>query len=241
MSSVLCGFSLSAQSLDDARSIVSEWVEVEKTISEERAEWKDEEALIVDMIALLETEKTNLEEKIEAAEEGASEADKKRQALVEESDEYRAAVGTLSDSIVAMEATVIALHQQFPSPLQEEVSKLYTRIPQGGEETRLSVSQRLQSVIAILSQADKFNGGVQLVSDIQQLDSGQAEVDVLYFGLAGAFFQDREGTYVGVGFPSSEGWVWEETPEKATEIAKVFAVYAGEMQAEFVNLPVKIK
>ncbi len=232
---------LSAQSLDDARSVVSEWVEVEKTISEERADWEAGQAIIKDMIALLETEKASLTEKIKMAEEGLSESDKKREELLEESDEYKAAVEVLGSRIESVEGRVLALHKQFPVPLQEEVSTLFARIPREGEELRLSVSQRLQSVIAILSQADKFNSGVQFVSDIQKLDSGQSEVDILYFGLAGAFFKNREGTYVGIGVPSDEGWVWEETPESGKEISALFAVYAGEVQAEFVTLPVKIK
>lgn len=231
---------LNAQTLDEARNLVSEWVEVEKTISVETADWEAGQTIIKDMIALLETEKASLTEKIQIAEEGLSESDKKREELLNESDEYRAAVDVLGDKIGMVEKRVIALHSQFPVPLQEEVSTLFARIPQEGEEVRLSVSQRLQSVIAILSQADKFNSGVQFVSDIQKLDSGQSEVDVLYFGLAGAFFKDREGAYVGIGFPSSEGWQWEEVPESGDEISKLFSVYAGEMQAEFVKLPVKI-
>ncbi len=232
---------LNAQTLDEARNLVSEWVDVEKTISEERSDWEAGQAIINDMIALLETEKESLTEKIKMAEEGLSESDKKRKVLIEESDEYKAAVEVLGSKIESVEGRVLALHKQFPNPLQEEVSTLFARIPREGEDFRLSVSQRLQSVIAILSQADKFNSGVQLVSDIQKLDSGQSEVDILYFGLAGAFFKNREGTYVGIGVPSDEGWVWEETPESGKEITALFAVYAGEVQAEFVTLPVKIK
>ena len=231
---------LYAQTLDEARNLVSEWVGVEKTISEEKADWQAGQAIVKDMIALLETEKASLMEKIRIAEEGLSESDKKREELLNESDEYRAAVDVLGDKIGMVEKRVIALHSQFPVPLQEEVSTLFARIPREGEEVRLSVSQRLQSVIAVLSQADKFNSGVQFVSDIQKLNSGQSEVDVLYFGLAGAFFKNREGTYVGIGFPSSNGWQWEEVPESGDGIVKLFSVYAGEMQAEFVKLPVKI-
>lgn len=231
---------LSAQSLDEARNLVSEWVGVEKTISEERSDWEAGQTIIKDMIALLETEKASLTDKIKLAEEGLSESDKKREELLQESDEYRAAVDVLGETIGMVEKRVIALHKQFPVPLQEEVSKLFARIPGEGEKVRLSVSQRLQSVIAILSQADKFNSGVQFVSDIQKLDSGQSEVDVIYFGLAGAFFKNREGTYVGIGFPSREGWQWEEVPQSKDEISRLFSVYAGEVQAEFVKLPVKI-
>ncbi len=53
---------------------MSEWVDVEKTISEERADWEAGQAIIKDMIALLETEKESLTEKIKMAEEGLSES-----------------------------------------------------------------------------------------------------------------------------------------------------------------------
>ena len=68
---------LGAQTLDEARNLVSEWVGVEKTISEEKADWEAGQTIIKDMIALLETEKASLTEKIRIAEEGLSESDKK--------------------------------------------------------------------------------------------------------------------------------------------------------------------
>ena len=68
------------QTLDEARNLVSEWVGVEKTISEEKADWEAGQVIIKDMIALLETEKASLMEKIRIAEEGLSESDKSARA-----------------------------------------------------------------------------------------------------------------------------------------------------------------
>ncbi|MDQ8205490.1 DUF3450 family protein [Pelagicoccus sp. SDUM812003] len=230
-----------APDIEQARNLVSEWVEVEKLISEEASSWEAEKEIVADMIALLKQERESLQERIELAKTASSEADKKRAGLVEEREEYIAAMDFLGERIGAVEERIIALHAKFPPPLQEEVSVSFNRIPKSGEKSRLSVSQRLQTIVVVLSQADKFNGGVQLISKIQELESGPAEVDILYFGLGGAFFQDKTGRYAGVGYPSSDGWEWKETPDAAEQIVDLFAVYQGTKQAEFVRLPVTIK
>lgn len=230
-----------AANLDDARNVVGEWVAVEKLLSEESSEWSAEQAILSDMIALLRSEKESLTERIESGTEAMSEADLKRVALVEERAEYIEAMDFLGENIGTLEEKIVTLHKRFPEPLQQEVSISFARIPKPGDNTRLTVSQRLQTIVAILSQADKFNGGVQLVSEIQDVGDGQAEVSILYFGLGGAFFQDDESKYSGIGYPGSDGWVWKQTPENAKQISDLFAVYSGSAEAEFVQLPVTIQ
>lgn len=226
--------------LDDARNVVGEWVAVEKLLSEEQADWKSEEVVIGDMIALLEGEKASLAERIESAGAAMSDADLKRAEFVEERSEYIEAMDFLGGKIELLEERILTVYKRFPDPLKEEISVLYERIPEPSKKTRLSASQRLQTVVAILSQADKFNGGIQLISEIQEVGDGQAEVSILYFGLGGAFFQDEESKYSGVGYPGVDGWEWKQTPEKAEDIAALFAVYSGSTEAEFVGLPVTI-
>lgn len=234
-------FCLGAPDLDEARNLVSEWVGVEKLISEERTNWDAEKDIVADMIALLKQEKESLQERIELAKAATSEADEKRMSLVSEREEYIEAMDFLGGKISGLESKITSLYAKFPPPLQEEVSVSFNRIPESGENSRLSVSQRLQTIVVVLSQADKFNGGVQVISKIQDLQSGPAEVDILYFGLGGAFFQDKSGKYAGVGYPGESEWVWEETPDAAAQIADLFAVYQGTKQAEFIGLPVTIK
>lgn len=230
-----------APDLDEARSLVGEWVAVEKLISQERSDWGAEREIIADMIALLKQEKQTLTERIDLAKAAFSEADVKRSALVAEREEYIEAMTFLGAQVAKLEIRISELHKKFPPPLQEEVSVSYNRIPKPGVDSRLSVSQRLQTIVVLLSQADKFNGGVQVVSKIQDLASGPAEVDILYFGLGGAFFRDKTGQYAGVGYPGTEEWEWKETPESSAAIGDLFDIYQGTAEAEFIRLPVVIK
>jgi len=232
---------LPANEVSEAQSLVSEWVDLQKLISEERSSWETEKEVVSDMISLLAREKKSLLERIELAKTATSDADEKRSSLLEQRDEFIAAMDFLGGQIESLEALVRELHTKFPPPLQEEVSVSYNRMPEPGEKSRLSVSQRLQSVIVILSQADKFNGGIQLVSGRQELEGGSVEVETLYFGLGGAFFKDKAGEYAGVGYPGESGWEWVEKPEAAADIETLLAVYQGSKQAEFVGLPVIIK
>ena len=223
-----------------AREQLREWVDVQKTISAERAAWTAEEAILRDMIALLTTEIDSLEERIEAARAATDTTSAKRTELETARAELMAAMDALEPQVVVFENRIRALYHRLPGPLQQEVTPLYNRLPEDPARSRLGVVERLQAVVGILSQADKFNGGVTLVSELRQVGDRNAEVKTLYFGLAGAFFSDAAGSYTGLGRPGANGWVFEEAPEFAPEIVNLIAVYEGTAEAAFVTLPVTL-
>jgi len=232
---------LVAQSAGEARSTLKEWIQLEKTYSAEKSEWDAESQIIEDQINLLKSEKARLEEKIGEAESAVDKAKSKRSELNSRKEELVAAVDTLKGPLQVLEERIHELYPQLPPPLQEEISKLYARVPKEAENARLSTSERLQAVIGILSQADKFNSGVQKETEIRSIGDRQAEVETLYFGLAGAYFADSQGTYAGIGYPTGNGWEWEEKPDAAARIARLVAVYDGTQEASFTMLPVEIK
>ncbi len=225
--------------IHQSRDILKEWVQAKKLISEEASEWAEERETLQSILFLLETEKESLEAQITEAEEGATQADAQRSELVERREEQKALIAAVAERTDGFEARMLALEKQFPQPLRESVERLVLRIPTDPEKVSLSVPERLQTLIGILDQVDKFNQLVTTVRRVQKLPSGEeAEVTALYFGLGGGYFVDAAGTYAGVLRPGPEGWEAEQVDGLADSVLSAIAQIERTAPAGFVDLPV---
>ncbi|MGF1448364.1 MAG: DUF3450 family protein [Opitutales bacterium] len=233
----------SVEAVKETQQLLSKWVEIESELSREQADWLLEEQIIADRIALLKTEIASLEERIEQSQEEASAAEQQRTELVETRDALRAASNTLGEGVGDLETAVKTLYATFPEPLQQELSKLRAGIPDDPGATNRSISLRLQNVAGILSNADKFNNAINLVTEVKEVGDGRtAEVDTLYYGLAGAWFVDRTAAYAGIGRPGgADGWNWTQANDAGPEIRKAVRTYQNAEEPDFVTLPVEIQ
>ncbi|MGF1483878.1 MAG: DUF3450 family protein [Opitutales bacterium] len=225
--------------LDESRSILKEWVQAKKLISEEASEWAEEKETLESILFLLKTEQEALEAQITEAQESATEADEQRTELVARREEQKALISAIKERTVGFEKRMLALEQQLPPPLRESIAQLMVRVPTDPQKVTLSVPERLQTLIGILDQVDKFNQLVTLERNVQKLPSGEeAEVNALYFGLGGGYFVDTGGTYAGVLRPTQDGWKAEEVDGLAPEVLQAVAKIERTTTAGFVDLPV---
>jgi septal ring factor EnvC (AmiA/AmiB activator) len=232
---------LSAQTPEEVRSGIKEWVQLKKLISEEASDWQVEKAVISDMIQVLEQEEVDLKEKIESNNSILSTADRKRAELEDARKALLEASGKLESRLNTLEGSVRSLYAKFPEPLQEIVDPLVSRIPESDAEDKPALSIRLQSIVGVLSQADKFNAGITLLTELRGGESGTVEVKTLYFGLAGAIYSTVKGDSVGYGVPGDSGWQWQEAPDNKDSIIEAIRVYEGSKEAAFTPIPVKIQ
>ena len=66
--------------------------------------------------------------------------------------------------------------------------------------------------------------------------------DVIYLGLAVAYYSDSEGTVGGIGTPAEGKWSWEERNDLAPAIRDSLLYYNGDIKpAMMVDLPVEIQ
>ena len=229
-----------AGSLAATRDTYKEYIEIRKIIGDESTAWTTQRETLVDMIAVLESEVRELEGKMTALASSATSADQKRAELNGRLETGRATSKAFDDTIAALEGRVRALSARLPDPLTNELKPLLARLPETSGTTRLSYSQRLQSVIGILAQTDKFNADVKYVSAVQDVGGESREVQTLYFGLAAALFTDGAGKYAGYGSPGDAGWQWQTvTGEQAAAVAKAVNVYLSRQSPEFVTVPLK--
>ncbi|HEX9784651.1 MAG TPA: DUF3450 family protein [Opitutaceae bacterium] len=227
--------------LAKTRSALEQWVEFRKLISEEQNNWRVEMETIQESINLIQSELERIDSDLVKMDEGITEADKERSRLNEDNDALKQAASAVGGAIAELEAKILELHEFFPADLKKKIQPLYVRIPKK-ESTRSGTGERLQNVVGILSEVEKFNRTITIVNELQQLPGGEtAQVRTMYLGLGSAYFTNEDGTYGGILTPKKGGWTPTVQPENARTIRNAIGVYEGAVLAEFLPLPVEIK
>ena len=233
---------LSAQNIvSETRSALNKWVETEQLISEERSDWKVEQSILGDTVALLTDELARLEGALEDLDASATAADEERTQLAAEKESLNAASSVVKASIGALEAQTREIVRSLPDPLTERIKPLIRRLPENSNKTALSLGERVQNVVGILSQADKFNATLTETSESREISEGKVvEVRTLYWGLAMAYYVDSSGDYAGIGVPAADGWEWPRIEGAGPAIKALMDVYSGSGDIEFVEVPAQI-
>jgi chromosome segregation ATPase len=228
--------------LDSTRSVLEEWVETRQIISEEKSDWKLERSILNDTVELLSSEKARLDQALEELEESATAADEDRTELAEEKEKLVTATAVVESNIEGLEMQMKEIVKTLPEPLVDTIKPLIRRLPEDPANTSLALGERVQNIVGILSQTDKFNTTITQTSESREISDGKiVEVRTLYLGLAAAFYVDASGEYAGVGHPTADGWEWPRIDGAGAEIKRLIDVYEGTEDIEFVNVPASIK
>lgn len=227
----------------EARNAFAEWARVKSQVAQEKSDWARERALLADTLATARAETEALEKRISEIKSSSTQADTRRAELTAAIDEARGSSDALAQVISGAEAEIRSLLPVLPAPLTAELQPLLARLPADGKAARLPISQRLQTIAALLAQIEKFSTGLSLMSEIRTLADGQArEVKTLYFGLGAAFFSDASGTISGYGSAGPTGWDWKTAEgDTALRISRAIAIHENTQPPAFVALPVEIK
>jgi hypothetical protein len=242
LSCSLIPFGLPAQSnLTETRDVLDKWVETQQIISEEKADWRTERSILSDTVTLLSNEIERLDKALEDLEASATAADEDRSELAAEKETLATAVSVVESNIAGLENQLKRILPALPAPLVNKIKPLIRRLPDDSNDTQLSIGERVQNIVGILSQADKFNTTLTATSESLELDSGKVvEVRTLYWGLAMAYYVDASGEYAGIGFPGADGWEWPQIEGKGAEINRLLDVYEGSGEIQFVEVPARI-
>jgi len=235
--------SLCAQNpIENTRNTLEQWVETQQILSEEKSDWKLEKAILEDTEKLLNNELERLNAALEELDASATAADEERTTLAAEKETLSEASSVVEANIGALETQIKAIIKTFPEPLVDKIKPLIRRLPEDPNDTKLTLGERVQNIVGILSQADKFNGTITQTSESREVGDGRVvEVRTIYWGLGGAFYVDAAGDYAGVGFPGDNGWEWPEVAGSGEQIKRLLDVYEGSEEIQFVPVPARIK
>jgi hypothetical protein len=242
LSSVATMAQTSNAQLEEIRANIDKWVETRQLLAKSRSEWASDKETLLQSISLIEKEVQLIDERIAQTQETASQADRDRLLLVDENERLSKSSAAVQAVLVDMERQSTNLAAGLPLPLQERILPLLKRIPNHPAQSRLSISERMQSIVGILSEVDKFNNAISVFPELRKNSAGaDIQVKTLYVGLGAAYFADKNGDYGGVGVPTPNGWEWTPKPEVAPHVARAIAIYENTETAAFVKLPVTVK
>ncbi len=229
------------ETLQDTRNILDQWVETNRIISKEKSDWHTEQAIMKDTQGLLTSELERVTQSLKDMEASATAADEERTGLAEEKEKLSAASNVVVGTIGELETQLKAILPTLPKPLINKIKPLIRRLPDDPANTELSLGERVQNIVGILSQADKFNTTITATSESREIDGGKViEVRTLYWGLAMAYYVDASGDYAGIGIPGADGWKWPRIEGAGPEIKHLLDVYEGSEDIQFVEVPARI-
>jgi hypothetical protein len=240
---LLTGISASGgEALNDARSALDKWVETRQLTSKTRTDWQSDKEMLEQSIQLYDRELKAIEEQMSKLSTNNAQAEKERaqaEALLKSSNE---ALDRAKEFAVGFESQVAKLVPQLPMPLHDILKPMLARMPTNSASTKMATTERIQVIVGILNEIDKFNNAVTIFNE-KRTNSKAEEVAVqsVYLGLGAAYFVNDAGDFAGIGSPGANSWEWTPRPELASQIKEVIRIYRNEHPAAFVSLPVTIK
>lgn len=231
----------SGAAIDGVRASVEKWVETRQLTSRMHADWRAEREMIEQTVALFDKELTGLKEQLSKADTSTSQVQVERTKLESEKSEVEEANARLAEWVTRFEQRVRTLDGAFPPTLSAKLEPLMKRLPDDPENARMSPVERMQNLVGILNEVDKFSTSIAVESELQKRPSGEEiQVKTLYVGLGQAYFADQTGKFAGVGIPSLSGWEWKEMPGIGERILDAIAVYENSQPPAFVELPMTV-
>jgi hypothetical protein len=228
--------------LAETRSTLEKWVETKQLISKARSDWQADIETIQQTIQLFERELKSVEDQMSKVSTNSVQVDRERteaEALQKASKE---SLEHAREFVSGFEAEIKRVVPRLPLPLQDILKPLLARLPADAAKTRMGVAERVQVVIGILNEFDKFNNGVAIFSEKRKNDKGEElSVETVYVGLGAAYFVSDAGDFAGMGHPGASGWEWSNKSDLADSVREVIRIYKNERAARFVPLPVVIK
>ncbi len=221
---------------------MQEWVAVEKSISRESESWRSEKASIEDRMLVLGKEVELLGEELKIARMKSNKSNSHRKNLLANEAELHVLHERIETFLVRMEGELLEFAPVLPEPLESKLLPMIQRIPLKQDIGSLGVAERMQTVVTILAEIQRFNGGISLSVDLrEQSDGSYGEAKTLYLGLASAYYIIPSTGEAGFGWPEENTWVWQVRPELKNSILDAMEIYEGATQeARFVALPIEV-
>ena len=227
--------------LEETRNVFQELVQSRQVIADTQALWLKQKQSLFDTIDLLNLEIELLETRIADTEAESTQAERDRIRLNGEIEELKEASAVIATVIRELEARILKLVNALPSEIKGKLDRLTNRIPDRNtpeNRIRASLGERMQNIVGLLNQLEVFNNGVHVLTEPRKVDGNNITIQVLYIGLAKAYYVNKEQGVAGYGSVDTEnGWTWTEDPSIADAVTTAIQVYENAIPAEFVVLP----
>ncbi len=227
--------------VDRLNGLTDRWIELELERAEAWNAWKAQKQIFEIHLAALEDQKKALEAEIT---EVVNQNDN-REAEVESLDaaiaEQREFLQSLESALPGLESDTIGAVGVFPPPLREELAGQIDGVRRAIDGETTALSRRIQWLLTIVTTAERFNNTLTLSSEIRDIGDRQAQIQVLYWGLASGFAVQEQLGKAWILSPAREGWEWAEADEHVREIADLIRIFEKRKEPGIIMLPVSRK
>lgn len=231
----------SEPSLNETRSTLEKWVQTRQLISKTRTDWQSDKEIMEGTAELFERELKALEEKFSKLGTNSVQVEKDRMQAETLLKASEASLGQTRQFAAEFEGKLRALAPQLPVPLQEIIKPHVNKLPADSGKTEMPAAARLQTIVAVLNELDKFNNAVNIFSEKRKNGKGEeVAVETLYVGLGAGYFVNDAGDFAGMGRPGANGWEWSVKNDLAHSVRETIRIYRNERGARFVALPAVI-
>lgn len=232
----------SSSPMAQTRSTLEQWVQTRQLISQTRTDWQTDKETLEQTVALYERELKAIDEQFSKVATNNTQVAKEMteaEALQKTSNET---LGDAKKFATEVEAQAKQLVPQLPGPLQDILKPLLARMPADPNNTKMLAAERMQVLVGVLNEMDKFNNAVNLFSERRKNNkSEEVSVQTVYIGLGAAYFVNDAGDFAGTGTAGKGGWEWTAKSEIAPTVQEVVKIYRNERAARFVTLPAAVR
>lgn len=223
---------------------VQQWVEAKKTLAAERASWAEEQQRLTDLNQVRRAELTELQAVVTNLTDRLDAAVSKRADLEKSETTLKGELAAMEQRVAAWENALRPKLAGLPTPLRDALAEPIHRIenPKG-----TAVEARVRDLVFILAETAAFHHDLRLHRELREIDGEAREVDVLYLGLAQAYYVNKSGTIAGRGTPATpatpgakaaDGWNWTARNELADDIRRAVDMARKDRAPGMVRLPI---
>ena len=224
-----------------SRAAVEKWIEARQLVSKVKSDWQTDKETLEQSVLLFERELKSVAEQMSKTDTNNVQVAKERAEAEQLKKVSEESLEKARQFAAGFEGEVKKLVPRLPAPLQEILKPLLNRIPTD-PNSRATAAERLQTLVGILNEVDKFNNSVSVFNEKQRNQQGdEVAVETVYVGLGAAYFVNETGDFAGAGSPGASGWEWAAHPELASSVREVLRIYRNERPAKFIPLPVTIR
>jgi septal ring factor EnvC (AmiA/AmiB activator) len=244
---VLVGISVAAPAAETSpmaqtRSTLEQWVQTRQLISQTRTDWQTDQETLEQTVALYERELQAIDEQMSKV---ATNNTQVATEMIEAMALQKVSNETLGDAkqfATEFEAKIKQLGPQLPGPLQDILKPLLARLPADPANTKMLAAERMQVLVGVLNELDKFNNAVSIFNERRKNDKGEeVSVQTVYIGLGAACFVNEAGDFAGTGTRWQKRLGMDDQTEIAPTVHEVVKIYRNERAARFVTLPAAVR
>lgn len=228
---------ITAAPLETLEGLVKQWVKLRSRSATEDQAWGRQQAQWEQEIALLRREETQLDTRIERAEQFEAATETRTSEQIARRDSLTAVLKQIDTVVDRMARDLQTLLPRIPVPLQsDELANICGQLTTDTAKT--ATARRVQLLISALTEIESLQHHHHSVRELLAI-KGQPrrEMDVVYLGLAQGFAVSPDNTLAAVGMPTANGWVWTPRQAIAPVVRNLVQIQNQDSPPALVTLP----